>query len=133
MGTRAVLGVWALLAFLMSLNGIFRETVLASLFRRGIADLFSAILGIAIILGTTGTFFRAFPEWRRTNPLRLAAIWTALTIAFEFIFGHYVDRKSWSELAANYQVWEGRLWPLVLLSLVLAPFLWIRVWPARRR
>ena len=123
MGTRAVLGVWALLAFLMSLNGIFRETVLASLFRRGIADL----------LGTTGTFFRAFPEWRRTNPLRLAAIWTALTIAFEFIFGHYVDRKSWSELAANYQVWEGRLWPLVLLSLVLAPFLWIRVWPARRR
>jgi len=53
-------------------------------------------------------------------------IWTTLTVAFEFIFGHYVDRKSWSELAANYAIWNGRLWPLVLLSLILAPFIWTR-------
>jgi len=123
---RAVLGVWGLLAVLMSLNGIFREVVLADHFRRSTADLLSAVLGIGIILGATGAFFRAFPGWRDANPIRLAVIWTTLTVAFEFIFGHYVDRKSWSELAANYAIWNGRLWPLVLLSLILAPFIWTR-------
>ena len=134
MRMRAVLAVWGLLAVLMSLNGIFREAVLVDQFRRGIADFLSAILGIAIILGTIGAFFRAFPGWRDANPVRLAVIWTALTVAFEFIFGHYVDRKSWSELAANYEIWNGRLWPLVLLSLVIAPFLWTSsIWRRRSR
>lgn len=132
MPRRAVLGVWALLAFLMSLNGIIRETVLAELFRRSLADLLSAVLGIGIILGTTRAFFAWRPPWREDSPARIAAIWTVLTVAFEFLFGHYVDRKSWSELASNYAIWDGRLWPLVLLSLVLAPFLWMRRHPARR-
>jgi|GEM_PF-3949169 len=60
MRMRAVLGVWGLLAVLMSLNGIFREAVLADHFRRSTADLLSAVLGIGIILGATGAFFRAF-------------------------------------------------------------------------
>lgn len=126
MSKKAVIGVWALLAFLMSLNGVLRETVLANIFRRSIADALSAALGITIILGTTGAFFRAFPHWRNTNPVRLALVWAGLTVAFEFIFGHYVDRKNWSELAENYAIWRGKLWPLVLLSLLAAPFVWTR-------
>lgn len=126
MRTRAVLGVWALLAFLMSANGIFRELVLVTAVRRGAAELLSALLGIGIILGTTGVLFRAFPGWQRANPLRLASIWLVLMLAFEFLFGHYVDGKSWRELVGNYAIWDGKLWPIVLLSLVAAPFLWTR-------
>jgi hypothetical protein len=43
---------------------------------------------------------------------------------FEFTFGHYVDRRSWAELLANYNLVKGRLWPVVLATLVAAPFLW---------
>jgi hypothetical protein len=37
-----------------------------------------------------------------------------------------VDGKSWGELAANYAIWRGRLWPAVLATVVIAPFLWAR-------
>jgi hypothetical protein len=40
--------------------------------------------------------------------------------------GRLVDKKSWSELLENYNVLEGRLWPVVLATLVAAPFLWSR-------
>lgn len=53
-----ILLVWLLLAVLMSGNGIFREAVLLPQVGRAAADLISALLGIGIIMGTTGFFFR---------------------------------------------------------------------------
>jgi hypothetical protein len=58
--------------------------------------------------------------------VRVSATWFVLTVAFELVFGHYVDHKSWTELADNYAIWRGNLWPLVLASLVRAPFIWGR-------
>ena len=58
--------------------------------------------------------------------VRVSAILVALTVVFEFVFGHWVDEKSWAELAGNYAIWNGKLWPLVLASLAIAPFLWGR-------
>ena len=49
-----------------------------------------------------------------------------LTVLFELLFGHYVDHKSWAELAANYALWNGRLWPIVLAVLAFTPFVWGR-------
>jgi hypothetical protein len=40
---------------------------------------------------------------------------------FEFGFGHYVDRKSWRESIDNYDVSEGRVWPLVLAWTTIGP------------
>lgn len=55
---------------------------------------------------------------------RLAAVgvgWTLATMAFEFGFGHYVMGHSWSRLLADYDLTAGRLWVLVLLTLLLMP------------
>ena len=60
------------------------------------------------------------------GPVGVSIGWLGMTVAFEELFGHYVDGKSWTDLAANYAIWRGRLWPLVLLMVVLAPFLWSR-------
>ncbi len=120
-----------MLAVLMIANGAIREIVLVRTLGRGMAEVVSAALGMTIILGTTGALFRAVPGWRRADSSRLAALWVGLTIVFEFSFGHYVDGKSWGELVENYALWKGRLWPLVLLSLAAAPFLWARE-PAAR-
>jgi hypothetical protein len=67
----------------------------------------------------------------RSQRIAIASLWLCLTVGFEFTFGHYVDRKSWTELLANYNLFDGHLWPLVLASLVCAPFLWCRRGPAR--
>jgi hypothetical protein len=48
-------------------------------------------------------------------------IWLVLTIAFEFLAGHYAFGNSWERLIADYRIWEGRLWPLVLAALLVGP------------
>ena len=48
----------------------------------------------------------------------------ALTVAFEFLAGHYVFGNSWERLIADYDVFRGRIWILVLLMNLLAP-LWV--------
>jgi hypothetical protein len=44
-----------------------------------------------------------------------------LTVAFEFGFGHWVDRKSWAELLENYDLRTGHVFLLVLLWVGIGP------------
>jgi len=47
--------------------------------------------------------------------------WVALTLAFEFLAGHYLFHNPWDKLLADYDVLHGRIWPLVLIVTLLAP------------
>ena len=47
--------------------------------------------------------------------------WVTLTLAFEFLGGHFLFGKSWTELAVDYNVLAGRIWVLVLIVTLLAP------------
>jgi hypothetical protein len=47
--------------------------------------------------------------------------WLALTLAFEFLAGHYVFGKPWNDLLADYDILSGRIWVLVLVTTLLAP------------
>ena len=132
MSTARILAIWLLLAVLMVLNGVMREIVLVPQVGASAAAL-SAIVGIGIILGATGLFFHRLAGAPTATLARTSVLLVVLTIAFEFVFGHWVDGKSWAELAGNYAIWNGRLWPVVLASLAVAPFLWGRwVEPGRR-
>lgn len=126
-GIGRILGIWTATAFLMTANGMFREMVLARVVTRTTADVASAFVGIAIVLGVTRYLLRSIggPISNRER-LKVGAIWLLLTVAFEFSFGHYVDRKSWSVLLENYAIWHGHLWPIVLAAFVTSPFIWLR-------
>ena len=52
----------------------------------------------------------------------MGAIWFCLTITFEFAAGHYVFGNPWEKLLADYNILEGRIWSLVLLTILLAPY-----------
>jgi hypothetical protein len=58
----------------------------------------------------------------------IGMLWLALTLAFEFLVGHYVFRKPWTELIQDYDITRGRIWPLVLVMVLFAP-----LWTARIR
>ena len=128
---RRVLGVWAFLAGAMSANGALREMALARVLPRWAADLASAAAGLAIILGSSRMLLRPAAGKDGVSAGRVATVWLSLTLAFEFGFGHWVDRKSWAEIFANYAVWRGKLWPFVLAGVVAAPFLWLDNPPGR--
>jgi hypothetical protein len=121
-----IAGLWLLLAVLMSANGAFRELVLKRAVTPPSADATSAVLGMAIILAVTAQFLRPLADQPLAAAARVSVLLVVPTIAFEFLFGHYVDGKGWGELAGNYAIWRGRLWPVVLLTIATAPFLWSR-------
>jgi hypothetical protein len=124
-----MIGTWLLLAVAMTTNGIAREAVLVRLVGRKAADVLSAALGISIVLGLTRQTLHSLAGRSEARPARAALAWLLMTIAFECLIGRTVDHKSWRELADNYALWRGRLWPLVLATVVLSPFIWTRWWP----
>ena len=119
---------WLAMAVAMSVNGIFRETLLKRAMSPVAADTWSAIIGMLLIGGITYTGFRPLaasaPATRQLVFLSLVLV--VATIAFECVIGLYVDHKSWRDLLNHYAFWRGELWPVVLFWLACMPFLWAR-------
>ena len=81
----------------------------------------------ALLLGTIIRHFCRRAELERgPRALAVGSGWVGLTVAFEFLFCHYVGGPSWSALLANYDLTAGRLWVLLLLWIGLAPSLFAR-------
>jgi hypothetical protein len=102
-------------------NGIVREALLKRVTTDRTADRISAASLTALLAAYFSTLDRRWPIPSRVAAAEIGATWAALTVAFEFGFGHYVDRKSWSELVGNYDVSKGRLWPFVLAWIAAGP------------
>ena len=117
---------WLIILPFMIVNGIFRELALKQFMPDMAAEAVSVGLAIAIVLVLTRYLLRPLAGTAPAQLVRASLTLVALTVAFEFLFGHYVDRKSWSDLVANYEIWNGKLWPLVLAVLAFMPFLWGR-------
>ncbi len=115
---------WAGLLAAMTVNGVLRAAVLVPLLGEHHARQVSSVLGVCIVISLAGVFVRRLPDPGAAPLVRVGLLWGALTLAFEFGFGHYVSGLSWAELAADYDVGAGRLWPLVLAATVAAPWLW---------
>ena len=49
-----------------------------------------------------------------------------MTVAFEFLTGHYVFRTPWAKLVADYNLFSGRIWLLVLATSAFAPLIMAR-------
>ena len=124
-------GVWLLLAVLMSANGVLREAVLRRWVGTPPADVLSAAIGIVLILLVTAVGFRSLVGASTGRLLAISALLIAITVVFELVVGRTVDHKSWADLLGNYAIWRGELWPLVLLVVALTPFLWGR-WAVAR-
>lgn len=55
--------------------------------------------------------------------MRIGAFWTLATICFEFAFGRLVLKYSWERLLADYDIFRGRVWLLVLVTTFYGPVL----------
>ena len=124
---------WAAIAVAMIANGILRETVIRPAVGSRAAEVISVLLGIAIITIMTRWLLRPLAGAALHVLVRAAADLVLLTVAFEFLFGRYVDGKSWQQLVDNYAIWRGKLWPIALTCVALMPFVWGRWFPPPRR
>ena len=117
---------WVTILPFMIANGMFREVVLKRMVSDRAAEAISVALGVVIMLALTRFLLRPLAGKATSQLVRASLFLVVLTVAFEFVFGRYVDGRSWSELAANYAIWRGALWPIALAALAFTPFLWGR-------
>lgn len=111
---------WLLILALAIANGIFRESVLIPALGPGGGLVASGLLLSLLIALVAGALVR-LKDVDVPQALRIGTGWLALTLAFEFAFGRFVQHKPWEEILAAYAFRDGNLWPLVLAVTLLAP------------
>jgi hypothetical protein len=81
----------------------------------------SSLTLVAALLPYAAAVERRWPLPTADAAVGVGLTWVGMTATFEFGFGHFVARQSWRELAADYDMTRGRLWPLVLAAVGTAP------------
>jgi hypothetical protein len=104
-------------------NAIVRELVYLDAVGEKAAHQIATFVLIAMITLYVIVLESRWPIPSARDAFAIGGAWALATVAFEFLFGHYVDPShfTWSELAANYNILQGRLWILVPASMVFMP------------
>lgn len=127
---RALL-LWFVLMVLAILNGTVRQYGIIPFTGERVGHWISTVLLCGLILGAAYLAWNWLAPHSLTEALRVGILWVLLTLAFEFLAGHFLFKKSWAELFADYNVMNGRIWVLVLITTVLAPYL-VALWRGLR-
>lgn len=123
-----VLG-WLGLLIIAVINGAVRDKVYGPHISELAAHQISCVSGILLFALFIWFFTGLFPIGSQGEAVAIGGMWLVMTLAFEFLFFHYVGGKPWSQLLGDYNMLKGRLWVLVLLWTAVAP--WV-CWRARQ-
>lgn len=129
MPTRALLKsvlVWVAILMLAILNGALRDLVLVHALGPTSARFLSGVVLCSVIVAAAA--FAA--PWLGRLPPRafgwIGAVWLVLTLGFETAVG-YAEHQSWQRLLDAYTFQGGNLWPLVLVTTLIAPWVGARI------
>lgn len=117
---------WLALLAVAMVNGALREFTYGKYVSELSAHQLSCLTGILLFAVVIHQYVRRWPFASARQALGVGLFWMLLTVAFEFLFFHYVGGHSWDALLANYNLSAGRLWPLILLWVAFAPYLFYR-------
>lgn len=118
---------WLAMLVVSVANGALRDFSYGRQMSELSAHQLSTLTGI-LLLGIVIRFYlRRRPPSSDHQAMTVGLGWMLLTVAFEFLFFHYVGEHSWAALLANYRIDQGRLWVLILLWIALAPLLFHRL------
>jgi len=118
---------WLLLVMIAMVNGALREGLYGKYLGELRAYQVSTVSGVLLF----GVFIWALVRFRRPESskqaITIGLIWLGLTVAFEFIFMHYVAGRSWDVLLHDYNIFAGRVWVVVLVWVTVAPYVFYRL------
>jgi hypothetical protein len=80
---------------------------------------------IGLIVGLTYLFINSLrvQYYKKTDFLFIGTSWLVLSILTKFGYSRYFGGSSWEQLIAEIDFSKGRLWALVLLAELIAPFI----------
>lgn len=104
-------------------NGVLRQAWYGRHLSELRAHQVSTLTGVLLLGAYMAWVFRRWPARPGSRAAAVGAVWVVLTVGFEFLFGHYAAGHPWERLVADYNLAEGRLWPVVLAWVAAAPWL----------
>jgi hypothetical protein len=119
--------IWLALLVLAVANGAFRQAALDPGLGPMRAHPVSTLLLCVVILAVTALTIRWIGPKTAGQAWTIGIAWVTATLAFELLGGHYLFGRPWNALLADYALTAGRIWPLVLVTILVAP-----VWAERR-
>jgi len=117
---------WFPMVLIGIINGIIRQSVYGPSMSELTAHQVSTVTGITLLGFYVWVLTRRWRVRSARQAISIGLIWFALTVAFEFLFGHFVLGHPWSRLLHDYDILDGRLWILVLLWTTAAPYVFYR-------
>lgn len=114
---------WAGLVVLAIVNAVIRESVYKNPLGDLAAHQLSTLIGI-ILFGVY--IWIVIGKWRPRSVVQawsIGAVWLLMTIAFEFLFGHFVMGNPWSKILHDYNLLAGRVWIFIPIWVLVAPVL----------
>ena len=114
---------WFGLLLLAIINGTIRDFAYLKILGEHRAHQLSTIT--LLILMSAYCYF-IFGHWKlssESQAIFVGVIWLILTLAFEFLFGHFVGGHSWEKLISQYNILSGNLWILIIIWTTIVPFI----------
>ncbi|WP_208103823.1 hypothetical protein [Flagellimonas ochracea] len=118
---------WLPMVFIAIANGLLREKIITRRLKELNAHQVSTLTLIFFFGIYIWLILRLFKPESSQQAFNIGLFWLALTVVFEFLFGHYVAGHSWSKLLNDYNIIAGRVWILVLIWITLAPYLFYQL------
>jgi hypothetical protein len=108
-------------------NGAVRDFTYGKHMSELTAHQLSTVTSVLLLGSVMWICFRLYPPSSAQQAIVIGLVWAALTVGFEFLFFHIVGGHTWTELLANYNVLQGRVWVVVVFWLASAPSLFFRL------
>jgi hypothetical protein len=119
--------LWVGLLFLAIINGALRDFTYLKTLGEHRAHQLSTILLLLLISVYSYFVFGYWNLGSEKEAILVGVLWLILTLAFEFLFGHFVAKHSWEKLLRDYNIFKGRLWILILIWTAIVPLVYYLV------
>lgn len=118
---------WIPMVFIGILNGVIRQFGYGKYMAELRAHQLSSLTGVLLFTIYISILSLRWPFRSSRQAVSIGLTWLVLTVAFEFLFGHYVAKHPWSRLLQDYDLFSGRLWLFVLVAVAIAPSVIYRI------
>ena len=118
---------WFPMILLAIVNGTVREAWYGKQLSELRAHQVSTASGILLFSLYIWLILHLWKPASANQALAIGFLWLCLTVAFEFLFFHYVMGHLWSRLLHDYNIFAGRVWVVVLIWLTVTPYVFYQM------
>ncbi|MEW6194823.1 MAG: hypothetical protein AB1521_06695 [Bacteroidota bacterium] len=119
--------LWFPMVIIAIVNGSIRQFFYTKFLNELAAHQVSVLSGIIFFAVYVWIITGVWKIESSAQAITIGIMWLAMTIIFEFVFGHFVMGNSWEKLLADYNIFKGRLWIVVLIWTAISPYIFFKL------